>query len=722
MARHERGRGFPALAGVCLLALAAGTAMAQEGQADEPAQAEGAASPDLWELPEPDTSRWSCDECPFPSGWRGHADVGAGYVSDDSFGFGDYRGLGDKGAFAILGGELRYRGEDGAYADLRGDELGLDARSLRAEGGRQGRYELRLEYDQLPHLVADDTRTVYDGVGSANLTLPSGWVDGGNTGAMTQLDASLRDADIETERKSLGLGFDLLGGDRWRTSVDYHRDTKEGTRVQGGSFLFNSALLPAPVDYETERVDASVGYVRDRWQLEAAYHVSTFTNEHDALVWENPFTSGSNADEGRLALAPDNEFNQLMLSGAWRSRGSLTVAGRLAVGRMEQNEDFLAPTTNTSTAALAAVTNPRDDLGGEVDTRTANLRVTGEPLARLTAKAELYHDERDNGTPRDDYTQVATDTLVGDTRTNRPYSYEKSGAEATLDYRLAPEMTLSGTAGREDFERTFQEVEETQTDTLGLGLRATPTDRLQLRVRRTRELRDGAYEQLGLAPPENPDMRKFHIAERTRDVTRTALDYMASARTTIGFSIELAEDEYTDSDIGLTEARDQSVSLDVSTALTENTTAYTFLSLQSVSSRIEGADNITGAPWSYDQDDRYRTFGAGLELADLPGRFTRGGLDWTYAQGITDIDVDKAVSAPPLPDIDTRLYTLNLYANRPLGESAELRIGYLLEGFREDDFQRDGVDPDTIPSVLTLGQGSGGYTVHVIRAALRYRF
>ena len=35
--------------------------------------------------PAVDTSEWECAECPFELGWNGHVDLGAGYVSDDSF-------------------------------------------------------------------------------------------------------------------------------------------------------------------------------------------------------------------------------------------------------------------------------------------------------------------------------------------------------------------------------------------------------------------------------------------------------------------------------------------------------------------------------------------------------------------------------------------------------------------------------------------------------------
>ena len=713
--QFKRGLRALALSATCVL-VAPVPALAQDEGESAP---EDAPPADRWELSEPDTSRWRCRQCPFPSGWSGFAEIGVGVVSDDSTDFGDYRGLEEEGAFPVLGADLRYRGEEAEYAEILVEELGLDSRSLRVEGGRQGAYELRLRYDELPHFAAGDTRTVFSGAGSSDLTLPGSWVRANTTGGMTALDDSLRDVTIGHERETVGIGASLWQGDRWRYDLDYRETTKEGERIQGGSFLFRSALLPAPVDHTTEQLDASVAYVRERWQVAATYHASMFGNENDALSWDNPFTSVNGADRGRLALEPDNQFHQLGVSGSWRSRDSLSVSGRLAIGRMEQDEDFLAPSINST---LTNPSLPRDDLDGRVDTRTANLRIVGEPLERLTAKAELHYDERDNKTPRDSYVQVATDEILSNSRTNRPYSYEKQGVEGTLDYRVSRGLTISGSGAREDVDRTFQEVEQTETDTYWLEVRASPTDRTNIRLRRQREERDGAYEPLGLSPPENPDLRKFHIAERTRDLTRIGLDWLAGEGITVTLAGEFADDDYTDSDIGLTEAREASYSLDVSMMPAEGVTAYAFVSLQSTDSEILGADNVTGTPWRAEQDDRYRTVGIGAEVADLPGGFTRGGLDLTYAIGDTDIDVDKGLGAPDLPPLETRLYTLNLFVDRPLGKNADLRLGYLLEGFSEADFQLDGVDPDTIPTVLTLGEGTPGYTVHVIQASLRYEF
>ena len=71
-----------------------------------------------------DTSQWKCTSCPYPKGTTGSVDVGVGYVTDSSQKFGDYTGLDDKGAFAILDGTVSRRGDDGYFADLWGIDLG----------------------------------------------------------------------------------------------------------------------------------------------------------------------------------------------------------------------------------------------------------------------------------------------------------------------------------------------------------------------------------------------------------------------------------------------------------------------------------------------------------------------------------------------------------------------------------------------------------------------
>ena len=110
----------------------------------------------------PDVSGWPCRFCQFESGSSGWVEPRLGYLSGDSFRFGDYTGLEDQGLFLDLGGAWRYRGEDGGAEawDVHAERLGLDSRAIGVRGGRQGTYRVSLGYEALPHLVAADSRTI----------------------------------------------------------------------------------------------------------------------------------------------------------------------------------------------------------------------------------------------------------------------------------------------------------------------------------------------------------------------------------------------------------------------------------------------------------------------------------------------------------------------------------------------------------------------------------
>ena len=138
----------------------------------------------------PDTSNWKCKFCPFEEeGRSGLLDLGLGYVSDDSFKFGEYNGLEEKGAYLIGNMTGRYRGEDAAYVDLSVTDLGLDTRTLGVEGGKQGRYKLFLKYSELPHNISDTAQTPFSGAGGSSLLY---------TGV-------LRGEDLDTKRKRIDI-------------------------------------------------------------------------------------------------------------------------------------------------------------------------------------------------------------------------------------------------------------------------------------------------------------------------------------------------------------------------------------------------------------------------------------------------------------------------------------------------------------------------------------
>jgi MtrB/PioB family decaheme-associated outer membrane protein len=668
----------------------------------------------------PDTSQYLCERCPFPEAWTGYVLFGGGYVSSDFSDFGDFGGLEEKGLYAGLGADLIRRWADGRYLDLYADRLGLNSRTLSLQGGRQGDYDVHLDYAEISRFRTMEAQTIFVGAGTANQQLPPGWVREVSTDQMPLLQDSLRNHTIGTDRKTLGLGLAWQRQSPWNYRLDVERTRKEGSRIQGAPFIFHAAELVAPVDFQTTRVDAAVGYAGKNWELETAYNLSMFSNRRPVIRFENPFTGMTIGDDaGELSQPPDNQFHQLMLSGSWRHSRWMTLAGQVAIGRAEQNEQFLQPSVNPQFADIGL---PRNDLDGRINTRIANVRLTSNLTNRLNARVQVRYDERDNATPTDSFVEVATDTFLGRSRTNRPFGYERLNMNAALNYRLSSAYRLGAMVERREMKRTFQEVHETTTDGWSVFARATPFSRLSLNARYTHEERSNDLDPALLGPQETPTLRRFHFAEKEREAYRLSADYAITDNLVAGLYYENAREDFRDTEIGVSKGRDEIYGLDLSLSLGNGITAHAYVAEEFLRADIHGVDMNIGEPWMVRQKDDFRTAGFGLSFNKLPGQWIQASLDFTYARADGELLVDKRGSAPAFPELETRRLTLEASAERKLNENLDLRLAYAFGKLAEEDFYRQDVTPDAVGALLSLGFQPLDRTVHVGSIMLRYRF
>jgi len=706
-----------------MLALATGMAFGQEDDAAAESESEAAppsAVPAGWPEP-PDLARWRCRNCEYVFGWSGSVDFGFGFVSDDLFEFGDYRGLDSRGVYAAAGVDLRYRDDEGRFASIYGEDLGLESRDIVIELGQQGLYSAWVNYDEISHLRAGDTRSPFLGAGTAEQQLPAGWVRGQVTGDMTALAGSLRRVDLRSKREIFGLGFEFSpGSSPFEYRAELSRTSRDGNHLKGGSFIFRAAELAAPIRYETTRFDASIGYVRPSWELQAEYNLSVFDNRNEAVRFENAFIGINGARVGELAEPPDNQFHQFMFSGSWRPTPLLMLAGQVAFGKAEQDEALLQSTLNPN---LPNPTLPRARFDGEVDTRVVNLRATSRLTRSLSARVGFRYDERDNNSSRDPWTQVVSDTFVIGERFNEPFSHERTAFDAELDYRLFRWLRLSAEGRFTETERTFQEVSDTDTERYLLTARIQPFSRLNVRLEGRLEERDNDLDPALLGPQENPSLRRFHFAEKERDVLRGSADYAFTDSFSAGVYYEYADEDYSDTRIGLSRAKSESLGVDLAASFGDTATAHAFFAWENLDGTILGADNISGAAWRADQSDEFRSAGFGLRVHQLPWGWRHASLDFTWADASGEIRVDKRGSfGLPFPELETTRFTLEASTERQLRDNLDLSLSYLVGRLTEQDFFRDIVEPDTVPNLLSLGEGTPGGTVHVVSAMLRYRF
>jgi MtrB/PioB family decaheme-associated outer membrane protein len=679
----------------------------------------------------PDTSKWACKWCEYNTGATYNLSGGFGYVSNDSYKFGQYTGLGTKGSFAIFDGEGKYRAEDGHNWELFARVLGSDRISAGASGGKQGSYDLYMDYDQFPNLIQDTARTPLSG--NTALQLPANWVRADTTAGMTELQNSLHPVSLEEERRRLTLGGSLLPARDWTTALRYRRDEKTGRRATGAPiggpliagfpFQTQSTLLAKPVDSVTHLLDANASYLTERSHVNVGYQGSVFDQKNDSLTWQNPFNdlTGSGADAGRMALPPDNQFHQLYATLGTRLGNATRVTARLAIGRMEQNESLLP---YSITPGLQNPL-PRSSADGEVNTRNVQLKVGSRPTRNLSLNAAFTYNDRHNETPRTDYDYIITDTtLASDSRTNLNYSFTRESLDLNGAYRFNQVTRVLFGYKRNDIERTLQQIEKNSQDSYWAAVALSPHATLDFDLRYTRSERDGS--EFGLVPetepPQNPLIRKYNMADRDRDAWKGAVFYTPSQVVSIGLTVESTTDEYPDSAIGLTEADNLSASIDASVNPSPEVRMNFFASHQDIESTQLGSQSFSTPTWGAESKDSFGS--AGFTFSYMPdGKRFSLNLNYLYSASFGAIEIQDSIDpAQQFPDNDTTLNRAELYLDYRASDELSWRLGWLYEKYDSTNWSIDGVNPDTMANVLSLGEKAFNYSVHVPVISMSYEF
>jgi len=677
----------------------------------------------------PDTSRWECKSCVLPSGWEQDYELGIIGVSDSSARFGKYTGLNEDGAYLAADLDVKYWGGSGKYLEILGTNLGLDSRFLGIEGGKQGSWKAWLWGDELPRYQFDTTATSYerlgiatpiDGTGSTNLTLPSNWVRAGSTQGMTALDDTLRNLDVKQTRMTLGLGAELMPWQKLNFIADYRRTQMDDNRIQGAAFLSASAELVTPIEYITDEFELGVGYGGATWNAELRYLGSFFENDESGFSWDNAYTTGT-VDRGVQSYAPDNEFQQVSLSGAWYGPYRTTLTGRIATGRMEQNEQFLPYTSN---ANLTTQPLPRQNLDGEVDTNNVYLRATSSPWRPLRLNAEYRLDERDNKTTTDMYHYVITDSVQGPTVGNLPYGYKRQTYVLDGDLRLARWLRVAAGWDRNEMERNLQEREKTEADRLWTKFRVNYGGMFDTSLLIAHEERDGTeYMTLSnFRSPQNSLMRKPYLADRNRDEVEFRLGLVPADTVNVGITSRYAENRYQDVAIGRQKTSDMAWSVDGSVAFGDANSLYAAYTRETIRSDQANSQNFNDPDWSGHARDEFDTVVVGFQMPKLTEKIKLN-VDYTYSDssGEVGIAIDNSTQDGPFPNLNTELHSLRMTLDYEWRETTTFRFGYWYERYRSTDWALDGVQPATVSNLLSLGADPFNYDVSAFLVSFVYR-
>ena len=660
-------------------------------------------------------------------------ELGIGYVADDAYFFGRYNGLQTEGAYLVGDIDARKFNEDGRFWDVRGTNLGLESRYLRLEGGKQGSHKFFLEWDELPNYRNNTGLTPFDGVGTDRLTLPPGY-----TGT-ADLDTYLHGLELQTKRERVKAGASFIAKQRWLFDIDFSHENKQGVDAVGGAIIgpigslvqnTYTSILPEPIDQDTDLVNATLSYAGDAGQVDLTYHASFFNNNYNSLTWDNPFTTQS-VTTGSMSLAPDNEFHQLSLTGGYSLPYRSRLTGVASMGRMTQNQNF-------QPYSVGGTVPTNQSLDGEVWVLNGQLKLSSRPITKLRLNADLIYDERDNQTPVQNYSYIMLDGRSGGSVENNPYSYKNTRLNLDANYRFNAIVSLRGGYKYNAMERSNFNAgrEDTDENTLFAKLKLKPHSTIDLELYGEAGSRDGSDIIFDVGNYQNTLMRKYNLADRDRTKLGALINYMATEKLYLGARADYSEDDYTDTEIGLTEASQPTLTVDFSYTPINNLTTYGYYTWENIQSSQNGEDvTISGGgggtaipttgPWQADYDDTFDTVGVGAKWTDL-GKWGIG-ADLLYSKAVGHIDMTHSGSTVPdqFPDNLTEMYSIKLWTDYNYSKRLVYKFGYWYEEYLADDWAVDGLDPydpAVVANTLLLGNTTMDYEVRVFTVSASYKF
>ena len=584
-----------------------------------PALAQGTVDEDLQDLTVPANSM----------------EVGGLYVDESSAKFGEYNGLNKQGWYII--GNVRLYGvpdPDSAFRwRITGDNLGLDTRSILGEWGEQGSWRVTAIYDQIVRNYQDQYQTMWQGVGSTTLTLPSGYPAASTRLAVTNtsggilanwnniqspnatatstgggpafvIPANMERHDIGTERRIEGLNVSRIFAPGWEARLNVRHEDKDGTKLTGvniGRFSGVSALMPEPIDSSTDQFEAAVAYAGKQGNFQLGYYGSFYRNSVKLWTVENP---GANNvvynNVARLQSYPDNDMHQVNFQGGWRFTPATRFMLSGAYSRMTQNDPFIDNPAGSNWVV------PETSPHAKVEQWNLLARLTSQVTKDVNVLAAYRYDDRDNKTPI-----AGFQTLGGDQPgatslfSNEPINRKLQQINLEADYRLARDQSIRGEYEWQEIKRTSDAEESpfradrTRENTARVSYRNAFSEVFGGRVSYAYSQRRVSDYEEGNPRPTNPPapfpaadpllggFEQFFLADRDRHKLRTQLNWDAAERLSLQATFDLNHDRYPNLTYGLKKSESYVFGLDGTYSASEKLAFTAFYTYEDMNMQLD---------------------------------------------------------------------------------------------------------------------------------------
>jgi MtrB/PioB family decaheme-associated outer membrane protein len=614
--------------------------------------------------------------------------VGIGHVSKDNQRFGQYTGLNEDGVYGLLDVDLVQRDEaTGTWLMLDGRNLGFDNRELRFEHNRQGDWGYYIDLSQTPRFDPYTVTTTLTGIGTTTQTV------GGS--------ATAQQYHLKTERDTVTLGFNKELTSNLGLQVRFRNEEKDGERLWGQGTFGTWRFLTDPIDQTTRQIDATLNYTTENLQLTGGYYGTAFENRNNVL---NVPGCALFAGCDQMGLPPDNESHQLHLAGGYNFSKMTRGTFKLAVGRITQNEAY----------ATTPVAGAPGSLDGRIDTTLVQAGLTAHPIPKLSLRADLRYDDRDDKTPVFVYfpSNFATPTTATSDGTNEPRDIKTASGKLEASYQLPMALRLTGGVDYVEKTRNSPPVrsvsfrETTDETSLRAELRRSISETLTGALSYIQSKRDGSewlintFLDSSVTATSSNQVAPLHLADRDRDMWRLVLNWMPTDPLSLNLRLDQARDEYSGRgfsvvDQAVREGRAENYSLDAAYNFSDDVQGTAWYSvndtsLESAQCRSSNGDVCTPGTqqvWGSDVRNLADSFGLGLRAKLNPKLELSADVYQSKVRDEIELNSVAGAAVTPINDvINTKVTSVKLSAKYALERNTGMRVMYIYDRYRTDDW------------------------------------
>ena len=356
--------------------------------------------------------------------WRRRGTIGIGYLSvsgdEDNMAWRRFSNFEDG---VVFDANLRFeKPADGKYVDVRSSFINEDSYYLRSVFGQAGKYRVQAFARAMSNVTSGNARSIWDGVGTNNLTLKPGLTPVTSTRAqVAAVSAATPESILRVVRDKQGVGISYYLNPRWTFYGNASHESREGARPFGGPFFFSFLggiyEIPRPIDDSTVNFSGGVRFTGNKWRMNFSYTGSFFRNSYASYDYQVPFdvktvipgVSSFPIPSGTFAYEPENDYQNLRASFTRKvaKNGEFSLA--LSGSRSSQNDALIPHNLCTGQIGIpipgrtincadwnttAALSRPNADLA--INSHLVDARLVMQPSNKFTWRITARHQ-------RDDY-------------------------------------------------------------------------------------------------------------------------------------------------------------------------------------------------------------------------------------------------------------------------------------------------------------------------------